>query len=238
MSETALRAEVLSALAMQLTWTSEREQQRHLSNQAVEAARASGVREAQIKVLAQHSAILEIQGSDPEAAPGELWTEVASVLHDRMTQTVLSTLDEAEALFRRADPVPAASVDILGGGRDALVEADRRLGLALTFDEIDYLIDSFRGLGRNPRDVELMMFAQANSEHCRHKIFNAEWVIDGVPQPRSLFDMIRNTVESAPDGVLSAYCDNSSVIAGADAARFFPAPRRTATLRTPNRSTS
>jgi phosphoribosylformylglycinamidine synthase len=160
----------------------------------------------------------------PDTALRDEAQGIGSLLHDRMTQTVLSSFQEAEQLFHRAEPVPAACVDIVGGGRDALVEADRRLGLALALDEIDYLIDRFRRLGRNPRDVELMMFAQANSEHCRHKIFNAEWIIDGEPQPRSLFDMIRNTTEASPDGVLSAYHDNSAVMVGADASRLLASP--------------
>ncbi|HEY9198038.1 MAG TPA: phosphoribosylformylglycinamidine synthase [Gammaproteobacteria bacterium] len=144
------------------------------------------------------------------------------LLHDRMTETVLSGADEAVALFRSAEPAPLTTVDIVGGGRDALVAANRALGLALSDDEIDYLVESFLGLNRNPTDVELMMFAQANSEHCRHKIFNADWVIDGQPQDASLFGMIRETYRANPNGVLSAYKDNASVIEGFSARRFFP----------------
>ena len=112
---------------------------------------------------------------------------VDALIHDRMTETVFADFDGAELLFRHAAPTPMVSVDILGGGRQALADADRALGLALADDEIDYLLDSFTALGRNPNDVELMMFAQANSEHCRHKIFNASWSIDGQPQEHSLF---------------------------------------------------
>src|SRR5690606_8843020 len=119
---------------------------------------------------------------------------------------------------------PQTSVDILGGGRAALVEANTSLGLALADDEIDYLVESFQALGRNPIDVELMMFAQANSEHCRHKIFNASWTIDGVDQSRSLFKMIKNTYEVGGDNVLSAYADNAAVVVGAEAGRFYPDP--------------
>ncbi|MCS5638583.1 MAG: phosphoribosylformylglycinamidine synthase, partial [Myxococcota bacterium] len=119
---------------------------------------------------------------------------------------------------------PLAEVDLLGSGRQALVQADKELGLALADDEIDYLVSNFSQMGRNPSDVELMMFAQANSEHCRHKIFNAEWVIDGQPAEHSLFAMIRNSTEKAPDGVLSAYSDNSAVMAGSVATRFMPQP--------------
>ena len=145
-------------------------------------------------------------------------------IHDRMTEAVYASLDEAEALFVHHSPAEMTSVDVLGGGREALQRANRELGLALAEDEIDYLVDNFQLLGRNPADVELMMFAQANSEHCRHKIFNADWVIDGEPQDRSLFSMIRNTHQTNPGRVLSAYSDNSAVIEGFTASRFFPQP--------------
>lgn len=157
----------------------------------------------------------------PDAAAARA---VADLLHDRMTETVLAGPDQAAALFRRADPAPLRTVDVLGGGHEALTRADRELGLALAKDEIDYLEVTFRDLGRNPTDVELMMFAQANSEHCRHKIFNAEWTIGGEAQSHSLFAMIRHTTDRSPDGVLSAYQDNAAVIAGARAERFFPDP--------------
>ncbi|MAB41995.1 MAG: phosphoribosylformylglycinamidine synthase, partial [Pseudomonadales bacterium] len=145
-------------------------------------------------------------------------------LHDRMTELALNDLDAAAALFAHTEPKPFQRVDILAGGRDALVEANSSLGLALAEDEIDYLVESFTGLGRNPSDVELMMFAQANSEHCRHKIFNASWDIDGQAQDKSLFGMIKNTYQMHSDGVLSAYKDNAAVIEGFTAGRFFPVP--------------
>ena len=148
--------------------------------------------------------------------------QLASLLHDRMVEVVFSTLSDAEALFVQHEPKPLSTVDILGGGRDALAKANSELGLALADDEIDYLVESFVDLKRNPSDVELMMFAQANSEHCRHKIFNADWTIDGEVQDKSLFNMIKNTYECHPDGVLSAYSDNAAVMAGATAGRFFP----------------
>ncbi|WP_375737532.1 phosphoribosylformylglycinamidine synthase [Pseudomonas boanensis] len=150
---------------------------------------------------------------------------VASVLHDRMTQLVLDGLEQAAGLFSRAQPKPLTVVDVLGGGRAALEKANLELGLALAEDEIDYLVKSFNEMGRNPHDVELMMFAQANSEHCRHKIFNASWDIDGQAQEKSLFGMIKNTYEMHHEGVLSAYKDNASVIEGATAGRFFPDPQ-------------
>ncbi|MEJ2576616.1 MAG: phosphoribosylformylglycinamidine synthase, partial [Gammaproteobacteria bacterium] len=154
-----------------------------------------------------------------------LWGRAAAVLHDRMTQSVYPQFDDVSDLFERAQPRPLRSVDLLRGGQAALEHANRDWGLALSDDEIQYLVESFTALGRNPTDVELMMFAQANSEHCRHKIFNADWIIDGQPQSHSLFGMIRNTTEQAPDGVLSAYRDNAAVIAGHRAYRFFPDPR-------------
>lgn len=149
---------------------------------------------------------------------------IASALHDRMTQLVLGALEEASSLFSHAQPKALTVVDILGGGRDALARANVELGLALAEDEIDYLVKSFNEMGRNPHDVELMMFAQANSEHCRHKIFNASWDIDGQAQEKSLFGMIKNTYEMNSEGVLSAYKDNASVIEGFTAGRFFPNP--------------
>ncbi|HDK37433.1 MAG TPA: phosphoribosylformylglycinamidine synthase, partial [Thiolapillus brandeum] len=149
--------------------------------------------------------------------------KAGELLHDRMTESVFFDLDDAEALFLHAEPRPFISVDILNGGRAALVNANGELGLALSDDEIDYLVESFLSLERNPTDVELMMFAQANSEHCRHKIFNADWIIDGKAQDKSLFQMIRNTTEKSPQDVLSAYKDNAAVMHGNEGYRFFPA---------------
>jgi phosphoribosylformylglycinamidine synthase len=143
-------------------------------------------------------------------------------LHDRMTESVLGDEREAVRLFHHIEPQPLATVDILHGGREALERANAEWGLALSPDEIDYLLDNFRRAGRNPTDVELMMFAQANSEHCRHKIFNAAWVIDGQPQDETLFGMIRHTHVVRPEGTLSAYADNAAVIAGREIARFYP----------------
>jgi len=142
---------------------------------------------------------------DSEAAlPYEL-------LHDRMIETVFSNLQDCAALFQAQQPRPLSQVDTLKRGREALVEANVELGLALSADEIDYLAAAYTELERNPTDVELMMFAQANSEHCRHKIFNASWSIDGADQERSLFQMIKNTHTRHNEGILSAYHDNSAV---------------------------
>ncbi|MDQ6970199.1 MAG: phosphoribosylformylglycinamidine synthase [Mariprofundus sp.] len=146
----------------------------------------------------------------------------AILLHDRMTESVLSDVNELVQLFAHHTATPLVSIDILGGGRSALEVANRELGLALAGDEVDYLLENFIQLKRNPSDAELMMFAQANSEHCRHKIFNAEWIIDGAEQDRSLFAMIRNTHKLNPAGTLVAYSDNSSVIEGGESKRFYP----------------
>ncbi|WP_373456975.1 phosphoribosylformylglycinamidine synthase [Kosakonia cowanii] len=149
------------------------------------------------------------------------WQEVAAQLHDRMMESVFNAEADAARLFEHHQPAPVQSVDLLGEGRQALIDANLRLGLALAEDEIDYLHDAFTRLGRNPNDIELYMFAQANSEHCRHKIFNADWVIDGQPQPKSLFKMIKNTFEKTPDFVLSAYKDNAAVMEGSAVGRFY-----------------
>jgi phosphoribosylformylglycinamidine synthase len=155
---------------------------------------------------------------------GEELCELSAPLHDRMTEAVVQRVDDAARLFERHAPEPLGRVDALRGGRAALAAANGALGLALSDDEIDYLLAHFVAAGRNPTDAELMMFAQANSEHCRHKIFNASWVVDGEAQPKSLFAMIRNTHEKSPGGVLSAYCDNAAVMEGWVADRFFAAP--------------
>ena len=147
---------------------------------------------------------------------------VADLLHDRMTESVLRSADQAKDLFRTLEARPLESIDLLGQGKRALETANTELGLAMSEDEIDYLDAAFTKAGRNPTDVELMMFAQANSEHCRHKIFNADWTIDGVAQPKSLFGMIKNTHELQPKGTVVAYSDNSSIMEGATVSRFYP----------------
>ena len=149
--------------------------------------------------------------------------QLAARLYDRMTETALSARGEAVRLFAQEKTRPLRTVS-LASGRDALVKANVDLGLALSDDEIDYLVANFAALKRDPTDVELMMFAQANSEHCRHKIFNADWVIDGEKQPKSLFAMIRNTHAKNPQGVLSAYRDNAAVIEGPLGKRYFANP--------------
>ncbi len=147
---------------------------------------------------------------------------IRAAIHDRTTEVVLGSVDEAEALFEHYPPRPLARIDLLSGGRAALVAANLEMGLALAADEIDYLVDNFLAMGRDPTDVELMMFAQANSEHCRHKIFNADWIIDGQAQALSLFGMVRETHKANPRGTVVAYSDNAAVMEGGAAARFHP----------------
>jgi len=146
------------------------------------------------------------------------------LIHDRMTQVVFDDLAQARQLFAHFPPRPMTTIPLLDHGADAIERANAELGLALAPDEIEYLVQSYRTLGRDPSDVELMMFAQANSEHCRHKIFNARWIIDGVAQDQSLFAMIRATHAAHPDGTVVAYADNAAILHGGEAQRF--APRR------------
>jgi phosphoribosylformylglycinamidine synthase len=162
--------------------------------------------------------------SSSEALGEAQLQQLRELLSDRMVETVFSDLQEAQALFTHHQPKPVTQIDILAGGVGALKLANVELGLALADDEIDYLVASFEELQRNPSDAELMMFAQANSEHCRHKIFNASWTIDGVDQEHSLFGMIRNTNNLGGENVLSAYSDNAAVVAGTEGGRFYPDP--------------
>ena len=146
----------------------------------------------------------------------------SALLHDRMTESVLPDFQTASKLFHHLESETFSTVDVLGGGKEALVKANTEMGLALSADEIDYLVENYQALQRNPSDVELMMFAQANSEHCRHKIFNADFILNGEKQPKSLFGMIRDTHNAHPEGTVVAYKDNSSVIEGAKIERFYP----------------
>jgi phosphoribosylformylglycinamidine synthase len=187
------------------------------ASKATDIAHSCGLR--QVRRI-ERGVAWALEGISREQALG-----IADALHDRMTESVLLRAEDARRLFERAEPSPLRTVDLLGRGSEALREADRQLGLALSRDELDYLAEAFRALARNPSDAELMMFAQANSEHCRHKIFNAEWCVDGERQPASLFQMIRNTHARSPDGVLSAYRDNGAVLVGPNASRFFPDPQ-------------
>jgi phosphoribosylformylglycinamidine synthase len=160
-------------------------------------------------------------GGAKALTPGEL-EACAALLHDRMTESVLARREDAAHLFDERPGQPLEHVDVLGRGRGALEAANRDFGLALSDDEIDYLVAAFQGLARNPTDVELMMFAQANSEHCRHKIFNASFTIDGVAQEHSMFQMIRHTHKTSPQHTVVAYSDNASVMEGGEVERWLP----------------
>lgn len=164
--------------------------------------------------------------------------QCAALLHDRMTESVLLARDDARHLFDEQPGKPMEHVDVLGRGRTALEAANKDFGLALSDDEIDYLVAAFTGLKRNPTDVELMMFAQANSEHCRHKIFNAQFTIDGVAQDKSMFGMIRHTHQLAPQHTVIAYSDNASVMEGHEVERWLPQGYTNAPAYGPRRETA
>ena len=184
------------------------------SSKATEIAQNCGL--TTVKRI-EHGVLYELSGisSIPEG--------LLDLLHDRMTQSALIGYDIAD-LFSEQQPQRLSTIALLEQGKDALIAANQTLGLALSNDEIDYLTTSFQDLGRNPTDVELMMFAQANSEHCRHKIFNADWTIDGVAQPLSLFNMIRHTKQQSPEAILSAYHDNAAIIEGHNVNVFLRSP--------------
>jgi phosphoribosylformylglycinamidine synthase len=184
------------------------------ASKATDIARNCGIAVHRVERIVEY----RLHGkADAKELPG-----LAALLHDRMTESAMLERAQAHALFTELDAAPMAYVDVLAGGRAALEQANTEFGLALADDEIDYLVDAFKGLNRNPSDVELMMFAQANSEHCRHKIFNAQFTIDGVPQDKSMFGMIRNTHQLAPQHTVVAYSDNASVMEGTEIERFLP----------------
>ena len=162
---------------------------------------------------------VDFAGNTPEA---EVLTRVAGVLHDRMTESVVDADVKAEKIFLELPGKPMVTVDLLKNGRQALADANLTMGLAMSEDEIDYLTDAFTKANRNPTDVELMMFAQANSEHCRHKIFNAKWTIDGKDEEKTLFGMIRETHKAHPQGTIVAYSDNAAIFEGAKVPRLYP----------------
>src|SRR5262245_41387613 len=185
------------------------------SSKATDIARRCGL--DAVKRLERGTAWFFEAGAAQEALRGAL-----DLIHDRMTETVLDAPDAAQALFRRHEPRPLATVQVSARGRAALEEADAAMGLALAPDEIDYLLAHYRRIARDPTDVELTMFAQANSEHCRHKIFNASWIIDGVPREETLFGMIKTTHARHPAGTIVAYADNAAVMEGRTIPRFSP----------------
>ncbi|WP_422843136.1 phosphoribosylformylglycinamidine synthase [Acidovorax sp. M2(2025)] len=191
------------------------------ASKATDIARNCGLAIRRVERITEYRVSLKsgLLGKAPELTAEQL-AQVAALLHDRMTESVVADRAAAAALFTELQPAPMEHVNVLGGGRQALEEANARFGLALADDEIDYLVNAFTGLARNPTDVELMMFAQANSEHCRHKIFNAQFTIDGVAQDKSLFGMIRNTHQLAPQHTVVAYSDNASIMEGHAVERF------------------
>ena len=191
------------------------------ASKATDIARNCGIAIRRVERITEYRITLKtgLLGKTPELTAEQLG-QVAALLHDRMTESVVADRSAAAALFTELQPAPMERVDVLAGGRAALEAANTRFGLALADDEIDYLVNAFNGLKRNPTDVELMMFAQANSEHCRHKIFNAEFTIDGVAQDKSLFGMIRNTHQLAPQHTVVAYSDNASIMEGHQVERF------------------
>ncbi len=191
------------------------------ASKATDIAHNCGLAVRRIERITEYRISLKggLLGAKPELSTEQL-QQVAALLHDRMTESVVTTLDEAQRLFTELQAEPMAFVDVLQGGRAALEAANKAWGLALADDEIDYLVNAFTGLARNPTDVELMMFAQANSEHCRHKIFNAQFTIDGVAQDKSLFGMIRNTEAVSPQHTVVAYADNASIMEGSEVEQF------------------
>ena len=192
------------------------------SSKATDIARICGL--ANVKRI-ERAIAYTLDFGPGHALPAADAARLRQKLHDRMTQAVFDELAALGVLFHHEAPRPMTSVPVLASGRAALTAANSSLGLALAADEIDYLVSAFTALGRDPHDIELMMFAQANSEHCRHKIFNATWDLDGRPQDKSLFQMIRNTFLLHSDGILSAYRDNSAVFTGTRGGRFFSDPK-------------
>ena len=184
------------------------------ASKATDIARNCGLKVKRIERITEYHITLKSGLFGKAALTSEQSAGVAALLHDRMTESVLANRAQASALFTELQAAPMQTIDVLNGGKAALESANTEFGLALASDEIDYLVNAFTQLQRNPTDVELMMFAQANSEHCRHKIFNADFTIDGVPQGVSLFGMIRNTERLFPQHTVVAYSDNASVMEG------------------------
>ena len=186
------------------------------ASKATDIARACGLAVKRIERITEYRVTLKSGLFGKAALTKEQHGQVAALLHDRMTESVMADIAQAAALFTELQAAPLQTIDVLAGGKSALENANAEFGLALAVDEIDYLVNAFTQLKRNPTDVELMMFAQANSEHCRHKIFNADFTIDGVAQGISLFGMIRNTEKISPQHTVVAYSDNASVMEGSE----------------------
>jgi len=190
------------------------------ASKATDIAHNCGLAAKRVERITEYRLTLKSGLLGPAELSPAQWQQVAALLHDRMTESVVAQREQAFALFTELQAAPMEHVDVLGGGRAALEQANVAWGLALADDEIDYLVQAFGDLQRNPTDVELMMFAQANSEHCRHKIFNAQFTIDGVPQDKTLFGMIRHTHQTSPQHTVVAYSDNASVMEGHAVERF------------------
>jgi len=190
------------------------------ASKATDIAHNCGLQVHRIERLVEYRITLKSGLLSKATLSAEQLAQVAGLLHDRMTESAMLSREEAAALFEELHAAPMEHVDVLGGGKAALEKANTDWGLALAADEIDYLVNAFNGLGRNPTDVELMMFAQANSEHCRHKIFNAQFTIDGVAQDKSMFGMIRHTHQTSPQHTVVAYSDNASIMEGVSVERF------------------
>jgi phosphoribosylformylglycinamidine synthase len=190
------------------------------ASKATDIARNCGIAVHRVERVTEYTWVLKAGLLSTPTVSAQQREQLAALLHDRMTESVLPSTEEAKALFTALEPAPMQTVDVVGQGRAALDAANREFGLALDEGEIEYLVEAFKQLGRNPTDVELMMFAQANSEHCRHKIFNASWTIDGAAQDKSLFAMIRNTHALAPQHTVVAYSDNASVMEGYESSVF------------------
>ncbi len=192
------------------------------ASKATDIARNCGI-DAVLRV--ERGTVYSIALREGAPKPGEEAAKaLAALLHDRMTESVVPEDFPPEKLFVDLEGRPMASVALIGEGRDALVRANTEMGLALSADEIDYLAEAFGKIGRDPTDVELMMFAQANSEHCRHKIFNAGWTLDGEPREETLFGMIRRTHKVSPLGTITAYADNAAIFEGSVVTRLYPRP--------------
>jgi len=194
------------------------------ASKATDIAHNCGIAVKRIERITEFRVALKSGPLSKSRLEREQLQAIAALLHDRMTESAMFERSAAHALFTPLDAAPMEYVDVLAGGHAALAAANTRFGLALAEDEIEYLVSAFKSLGRNPTDVELMMFAQANSEHCRHKIFNASFTIDGVPQERSMFGMIRHTHQVAPQHTVIAYSDNASVMEGSRIERFMASP--------------
>ena len=190
------------------------------ASKATDIAHNCGLDLRRVERVTQYHVVLKKGLLSTPSLSDSQWQAIAHLLHDRMTESVVKDLQAAQALFHEQPAASMETVDVLTGGRAALEDANRQWGLALADDEIDYLVSSFQQLQRNPTDVELMMFAQANSEHCRHKIFNADFTVDGAAQAQSLFGMIRHTHKISPQHTVVAYSDNASIMEGHPVERF------------------